>query len=120
MKASAYLPVALLLLAGSATASDASRDVPTLQANDLSAASSLSAEQVRTVQRSLTAEGFPTSLTGRLDDQTHQKLSEFQQAKGLQTSGALDQRTFDALGLDPRNVVPVRGTDALGDEEHGT
>ena len=71
--------------------------------------SSLSPEQVRLVQRSLADRGFAVDLSGRFDDPTRQALSEFQRARGLPATGNLNPPTVDALGLDPRDVMPVRG-----------
>lgn len=71
--------------------------------------SSLSPEQVRLVQRSLADRGFAVDLTGRFDDPTRQALTQFQRARGLPATGNLTPPTVDALGLDPRDVMPVRG-----------
>ena len=71
--------------------------------------SSLSPEQVRLVQRSLADRGFAVDLSGRFDDPTRQALSQFQAARGLPATGNLTPPTVQALGLDPRDVMPVRG-----------
>jgi peptidoglycan hydrolase-like protein with peptidoglycan-binding domain len=118
MKAYTYLPAVLLLGVACATSSGAAREKGMSQTGDLSA------EQVRMVQRSLTEAGYTTGLSGHLDDQTRKTLTAFQQAKGLQPSGALDESTAEALGLDPREVIPVRGENAveqieLEEEWHG-
>ena len=39
---------------------------------------------------------------------------DFQRARGLPATASLDQPTLDALGLDPRDVTPERGTDTTG------
>ena len=41
---------------------------------------------------------------------------DFQRARGLPATGSLNQPTVDALGLDPRDVMPVRGTRARPDD----
>jgi len=74
-----------------------------------SVASELSPEQLRLVQRALAAQGFTVSVTGDLDVQTRTGLMCFQQAHQLGSSGDLDGSTVQALGLDPREVMPVRG-----------
>jgi peptidoglycan hydrolase-like protein with peptidoglycan-binding domain len=68
-------------------------------------------EQVRTLQRALADRGFAVDLTGRFDDHTQTALKDFQRARGLPSTGNLDQPTVEALGLDPREVLPVRGED---------
>ncbi len=80
----------------------------------------LSPEQVRIVQRSLAERGFAVDLTGTLDDRTQTALMDFQRARGLEATGQVDAFTIDALGIDPREVAPVRGLDPDSDEErHG-
>jgi peptidoglycan hydrolase-like protein with peptidoglycan-binding domain len=77
-------------------------------------ASELSPEQIRLVQRALADRGYPVDLTGVFDSPTQGALAEFQRARGLPADGKLDQSTLDTLGIDPRDVMPVRGSD----EEH--
>ena len=72
--------------------------------------SDLSPEQVRLVQRSLVDRGFAVDPGGTFDDRTQTALMDFQRARGLPPTGNLNQPTIDALGLDPRDVMPVRGT----------
>lgn len=72
-------------------------------------ASDLSPEQVRLVQRALADRGYPVNLTGAFDGQTQTALSEFQRARGLPADGKLDPSTLETLGIDPRDVMPVRG-----------
>jgi peptidoglycan hydrolase-like protein with peptidoglycan-binding domain len=77
--------------------------------------SELSSEQVRLVQRALSDRGFALDLTGSFDERTQSALSDFQRTRGLPATGNLNQPTVEALGLDPRDVMPVRGTsDAYG------
>lgn len=71
--------------------------------------SDLSPEQVRLVQRSLIDRGFAVDPTGTFDDRTRAALMDFQRARGLPTTASLDRPTVDALGLDPHEVLPVRG-----------
>jgi peptidoglycan hydrolase-like protein with peptidoglycan-binding domain len=80
------------------------------------APSDLSAEQIRLVQRSLIDRGFAVDPTGTFDDRTQTALMDFQRARGLPPTASLDQPTIDALGIDPRDVMPVRGsaTDQTG------
>ena len=73
--------------------------------------SDLSPEQVRLVQRALSDRGFALDLSGRFDERTQTALGDFQRARGLPATGNLNQPTVEALGLDPREVMPVRGTD---------
>ncbi|GEJ55913.1 peptidoglycan-binding domain-containing protein [Anaeromyxobacter diazotrophicus] len=71
--------------------------------------SQLSPEQVRLVQRSLIDRGFAVDPTGNFDDRTQTALGDFQRARGLPATAALDRPTLDALGLDPREVTPPGG-----------
>lgn len=73
------------------------------------APSALSPEQVRLVQRSLIDRGFAVDPTGTFDDRTQTALGDFQRARGLPATAALDRPTLDALGLDPREVAPSGG-----------
>src|SRR6185369_1095588 len=59
-------------------------------------------EQVRTLQRALSDRGFAVDLTGRFDDRTQTALMDFQRARGLPSTGNLNQPTVEALGIDPR------------------
>ena len=73
----------------------------------------LSPEQVRILQRSLSQHGMQVNVSGAFDDSTRTALLEFQKSRALPGSGALDKPTLDALGIDPRDVTPVRGSDEL-------
>lgn len=74
-------------------------------------ASQLSPEQIRLVQRALADRGYAVDLTGAFDGRTQTALGEFQRARGLPADGKLDTNTLETLGIDPRDVMPVRGTD---------
>lgn len=69
----------------------------------------LSPEQVRVVQRSLGDRGFAVELTGNYDDQTRVALGDFQRSRGLPATGNLNAETAAALGIDPADMMPVRG-----------
>lgn len=69
----------------------------------------LSPEQIRLVQRALTAKGHAAPVTGKLDERTRSALVSFQRSQSLPVSGTLDSRTIDALGFAPSQVTPVRG-----------
>jgi peptidoglycan hydrolase-like protein with peptidoglycan-binding domain len=77
--------------------------------------SDFSPEQVRTLQRALSDRGFAVDLTGRFDDRTQTALMDFQRARGLASTGNLNQPTIEALGIDPREVMPVRGENEEGE-----
>jgi len=74
-------------------------------------ASDLSPEQVRLVQRALADRGYAVDLTGTFDEHTQTALAEFQRARGLPADGKLDSNTLETLGIDPRDVMPVRGSE---------
>ena len=73
---------------------------------------SWSSEQVRMIQRSLTERGYPVEPTGALDGDTQAALASFQRSRDLPPSGAIDDPTLLALGIDPADVTPVRGRTA--------
>lgn len=77
----------------------------------------LSPEQLRVVQRSLVDRGFAVDPTGTFDDRTRSALTDFQRARGLPATAALDRPTLDALGLDPGDVLPA-GREGLGAQPH--
>jgi peptidoglycan hydrolase-like protein with peptidoglycan-binding domain len=66
---------------------------------------------VRLVQRALADRGYPVELSGVFDTHTRSALTRFQRARGLPGDGTLDGSTLETLGIDPRDVLPVRGTD---------
>ncbi len=70
--------------------------------------SELSPEQVRLVQRALADRGFAVDPTGSFDARTETALMDFQRARGLPATGNLNSPTVEALGMDPRDVMPVR------------
>jgi peptidoglycan hydrolase-like protein with peptidoglycan-binding domain len=64
-------------------------------------ADQMSAEQIRKVQQQLNKEGFHAgSVDGKWSSQTQSAIRNFQESKGLQVTGQLDERTLDELGLD--------------------
>jgi len=64
-------------------------------------ADQMSAEQIRKVQQQLNKEGFHAgSVDGKWSSQTQNAIRNFQESKGLQVTGQLDERTLDELGLD--------------------
>jgi hypothetical protein len=69
----------------------------------------LDREQIRLVQRTLSAKGYPTDTTGRFDEGTRSSLASFQQENALPVTGNLDEKTIEALGFDVSQVRPVRG-----------
>lgn len=71
--------------------------------------SDLNAEQVRLVQRALSDKGFSTDLNGMWDDRTRNSLMSFQRSVNLAPTGHINAQTAEALGLDPQQVMPVRG-----------
>ncbi len=79
--------------------------------SELARAEDLSPEGVRLVQRALTAKGHATGITGKLDESTRSSLMGFQRENALPVSGALDEKTVEALGLDVGQVRPVRGAE---------
>jgi peptidoglycan hydrolase-like protein with peptidoglycan-binding domain len=76
--------------------------------------SELSPEQVRVVQRALADRGFAVDLTGEYDGRTRSALTAFQRARGLPATGNLNSPTVEALGIDPRDVTPVRRGESAG------
>jgi peptidoglycan hydrolase-like protein with peptidoglycan-binding domain len=77
--------------------------------SDAGGEAGFSAEQVRMIQRALTERGFAVELSGKPDDQTKTAIGDFQRSRGMEVTGKMDERTASALGLDPAQVMPVRG-----------
>jgi sporulation protein YlmC with PRC-barrel domain len=64
-------------------------------------AAQLSSEQIRKVQQKLNQQGFHAGqVNGKWSSETQNAISNFQQMKGLKTTGQLDERTLDQLGLE--------------------
>jgi N-acetyl-anhydromuramyl-L-alanine amidase AmpD len=73
----------------------------------------VSTAQMKAIQKSLSAAGYPVQWTGRLDQDTRDAISRFQRANGLDATGQLDARTAHALGFD-------KGALEMELAEHGT
>ncbi len=115
MNRSFILGLALLFACshGASSSSGTASNPPAATSNQQTAVvqpSDLAPEQVRLVQRALTDRGFALDLSGAFDDRTQTALMDFQRARGLPTTGNLNRPTVEALGLDPRDVMPVRGS----------
>ena len=78
---------------------------------DMAMAEEMSPEGVRLIQRALAEKGHATGVTGELDENTRSSLMGFQRENALPASGALDEKTVEALGLDVSQVRPVRGAE---------
>lgn len=64
-----------------------------------------SASVIKQVQQKLTAAGHDAGLAdGIMGAKTQQALKDFQQAKGIEATGQLDQRTLGALGVGSSGV----------------
>lgn len=67
---------------------------------------------VRSVQQALRQKGYGVgTIDGQLGPTTDGALRNFQQAQGLPQSGALDQQTLSALGVD-QNQSSMQGEGA--------
>jgi murein L,D-transpeptidase YcbB/YkuD len=111
-----FCALAIAVLAGCSAHRGSPSDAPAARAEQREAArgipaSELSPEQVRLVQRALADRGYPVELSGVFDAHTRSALTRFQRARGLPGDGTLDNNTLETLGIDPRDVLPVRGTD---------
>jgi peptidoglycan hydrolase-like protein with peptidoglycan-binding domain len=71
----------------------------------------LNPEQVRVLQRALAAKGQVLEVTGAFDEQTSAALKAFQRSQNLVPTGNLNFKTIEALGVNPADVMPVRGMD---------
>ena len=71
----------------------------------------LSQNTIQDVQQKLQQDGFYKNghIDGIMGPQTHQALQQFQQAKGLQSSGQLDQQTMAALGVNAQGNTSANG-----------
>ena len=64
-------------------------------------ASQLNAEQIRKIQQKLNQEGFHAGqVDGNWSSQTQTAIRDFQQTKGINATGQLDERTLNEMGLD--------------------
>jgi sporulation protein YlmC with PRC-barrel domain len=64
-------------------------------------ASQLSSEHIREIQQKLNKEGFHAGqVNGEWSSETQNALRNFQESKGLQATGQLDERTIDELDMD--------------------
>ncbi len=97
------LALAIIALPGLASAGEHHK-------GERASATSLAPEQVRTVQRALSSQGYAVALTGAWDQDTRAALMKFQRSRDLPTTGDLDPATTQALGVDPSLVTPVGGT----------
>jgi peptidoglycan hydrolase-like protein with peptidoglycan-binding domain len=93
-----------------APADAATRDRASEDPSTVVQPSKLTQEQIRVVQRSLIDRGFAVDLSGDFDPLTQRALTDFQRARGLPATGNLNSSTIEALGVDPRDVMPVRGS----------
>lgn len=67
-------------------------------------------EHAKKIQQKLQEEGFyKGEVDGILGKETQAALREFQEAKGLESSGKLDNQTASALGIELSDIQPVRG-----------
>src|SRR5581483_1768039 len=75
----------------------------------------LSPEEIREVQQVLVRDGFDVRVDGVWGPSTRDALISFQRRQGFQTTGIIDMRTVDALGLKDRiNEAHVQGGAAAG------
>jgi len=73
---------------------------PQAQSGQSTPAQSQSPELVKQAQEKLSAAGHDAGTAdGKMGPKTQAALKEFQQSKGLQASGQLDQKTVTALGV---------------------
>jgi peptidoglycan hydrolase-like protein with peptidoglycan-binding domain len=73
---------------------------PQAQSGQSTQAQSQSPELVKQAQEKLSAAGHDAGAAdGKMGPKTQAALKEFQQSKGLQASGQLDQKTVAALGV---------------------
>jgi peptidoglycan hydrolase-like protein with peptidoglycan-binding domain len=64
-------------------------------------ADQLKSKDIREVQKKLNEEGFRAgSVDGQWGPQTQAAIKNFQQSKGLEATGRLDEKTLDELGVD--------------------
>lgn len=64
-------------------------------------AEQMSTQQIRKIQQQLNKEGFNAgSVDGKWNSQTQEAIRNFQEFKGIQATGQLNEQTLDELGLD--------------------
>jgi peptidoglycan hydrolase-like protein with peptidoglycan-binding domain len=89
------------------------------QQGQMQAQAGHSSDVVKQVQQKLSAEGHNVGpADGILGPQTKEGIKAFQQSKGLQATGQLDQRTLAALGIEGGSAMGgtagIGGTGATG------
>jgi peptidoglycan hydrolase-like protein with peptidoglycan-binding domain len=71
-------------------------------------------EHAKHLQQSLKDQGFyEGQVDGILGARTKEALRKFQESKGLDASGKLDNQTASALGIEFSDIQPVRGTEPV-------
>lgn len=71
-------------------------------------------EHAKHLQQSLKDEGFyDGEVDGILGVRTQEALKKFQESKGMEASGKLDNQTASALGIEFSDIQPVRGTEPM-------
>jgi peptidoglycan hydrolase-like protein with peptidoglycan-binding domain len=111
---------AALVLAAPALAGTALSDLHPEEAhpNDAPPVVSASpyADLIRQVQEKLHALDFdPGPVNGAISTKTQAALAQFQLSQLLPASGAIDQRTLLALGIDPAELVSAEDAASAGD-----
>ena len=62
-------------------------------------------EMVKAAQQALKDKGLdPGKVDGRMGPKTQAALREFQKARGMESTGELDAKTTDALGMDGKST----------------
>lgn len=71
-------------------------------------------EHAKNLQQSLKDAGFyDGEVDGILGVRTQAALEKFQESKGMEASGKLDNQTASALGIEFSDIQPVRGTEPM-------
>jgi hypothetical protein len=79
----------------------------------------LSPEGVRKVQQKLNKEGFDAGhVNGQWNQDTQTAIKNFQRSKGLQTTGKIDERTLDELGLDRDELRAYESSNMQGSHSY--
>jgi peptidoglycan hydrolase-like protein with peptidoglycan-binding domain len=69
-------------------------------------------DHVKSAQQALRARGLNPGSDGKMDEKTQQALRDFQKANNLPTTGVLDQKTAEKLGVtinEQGQSMPSRG-----------
>ena len=78
-------------------------------------------EKVKAAQQALKDKGHdPGTVDGRMGPKTEAALREFQKAQGMESTGELDNKTTDALGMNGKSTSSAGASSTAGSASPAT